>query len=67
MKIAAQCAQIKTVSTALITVSSLPVAVCCYLLATVPPFEWLYLLGLIIGAALYALAELVIPFYANPD
>lgn len=67
MRTAAQRARIKAISTALITVSSLLIAVCGYFLAAARPLEWLYLVGLIIGAVLYALAELLIPLYAKPD
>lgn len=47
--------------------SSLLVAVSGFLLVAAPPFRWLYFAGLTFGIALYALAELLIPLYAEPD
>lgn len=67
MKTAARRAQLKAICTALITASSLLIAFCGYFLVVMRPFEWLYVAGLVVGGALYALAELLIPIYANPD
>ena len=67
MKAAARRAQLKAICAALITASSLLVAFCGYFLVVVRPFEWLYLAGLVLGVALYALVELLIPLYAKPD
>ncbi len=67
MKTAARRAQLKAICSALITVSSVLIAFCGYFLVVVRPFEWQYLAGLVLGVALYALAESLIPLYAKPD
>ena len=54
-------------SKALINLSAVLIATCGFFLVVVRPFEWLLVVGLAVGAVIYLVAELMIPFYAEPD
>lgn len=67
MKTAAQRAQIRTISKVLINLSAVLIAACGFFLAVIRPFEWLLVGGLGVGAFMYLVAELLIPFYVELD
>ena len=67
MKTAARRAQIRSISKALVNLSAVLIATCGFFLVVLRPFEWLLVVGLGVGAFMYLVAELMIPFYAEPD
>lgn len=66
---AARRARIEAISKTLVHVSAIVVATSAFFLFTSQPVDWRFGIGVVLGAVMYLLAELLIPFYVDtkPD
>ena len=66
---AARRAQIEAISKALVQISAVVVATSAFFLFISQPVDWRFGIGMAVGAVMYLVAELLIPFYLDtkPD